>query len=185
MGMTEDFQCGNVRENYERPCKRPYTSTDGNPGSNYTSSPLPVPSKNPFVNSPVDGISPSGDFNIDKDQVMVFDRPMTTTLKTGRFARSGVCDFIRGDLPVAPNACQGWFSTPADPTALRKGALQAIAGENESSTVLNEFMKSYGYAGVAGAGVNMEDDVDHQYTAYEMAQKSKGVANNTISVTNF
>jgi hypothetical protein len=191
MGITEDYQCKSapIRENYES-CTKPNVSymsgMQDYGGPNYTASPLPDIPKNPFINVPIDGISPAGEIDsFNGSPVMVFDRPMTTSLKPGRFAQRGVCDFIRGDLPVAPNPCQGWFSTPADPTALRKGALQAIAGENESSTVLNKFMKIYGDNSGVGSGVNLADPVDMQYTAYEMTEKNKGMCNNTLSVSSF
>ena len=71
-------------------------------------------------------------------EVMVYDRPMTTTLKVGRFAGRGTRDLIRGDLPVAPSSHKGWFSTPADPSALSKGALQAMGGNGEAVDTMNK-----------------------------------------------
>lgn len=194
MGITEDYQYKpSIRENYQDKgsCSKPSFSymsgIQDNVGPNYTSSPLPTPEKNPYINVPVDGLEPVGYLNdaFNNEEVMVFDRVMTTTLKPGRFRRSGVCDLIRGDLPVAPNNHSGWFATPADPTALQKGALQAIAGENDSSTVMNKFQQMYGDASRIGSGVNLEYPVDNQYTAYEMTQNYKGVGNNTLSVSSF
>jgi hypothetical protein len=192
MGVTENFQAQprQVRENYENSsqCGRP-TSSYMSPvseyvGSNYTATPLPKGEE--MVNHPADNLALAGSLDLfDGKEVMVFDRPMTTTMKVGRFAGRGTRDLIRGDLPVAPNTHCGWFSTPADPSALTKGALQAIAGENESSSVLNKFMEMYGDASNVGSGVNLADKPDMQYTAYEMTNKKQGVCGNTVSVTNF
>ena len=195
MGITEDYQCKKtpIRENFvdNATCTRaqtPYMSPVADyVGQNYTAGSMPTATMNPYVNSPLDGISAAGDLSdpFNGKEVMVFDRPMTTTLKVGRFAARGCRDLIRGDLPCAPNTHQGWFSTPADPTALSKGALQAIAGVNENSTVLNKFMEIYGDASGVGAGVNLADNVDYQYTAYEMTNQNQGVCNNTVSVSSF
>ena len=197
MGVTEDYQCQKqapaaLRENYvEATCNKPSTPymspVEDYVGPNYSATPRPTPVMNPFINSPVDGISQDGFLQdpFNGKEVMVFDRPMTTTLKVGRFAARGCRDLIRGDLPCAPNTHQGWFSTPADPTALSKGALQAIAGSNESSNVLNKFMEIYGDASGVGAGVNLADPVNYQYTAYEMTNNNQGVCDNTVSVSSF
>jgi len=195
MGVTEDYQCKKqpIRENYvnaSATCtpQTPYMSNVSDMvGPNYSASPVPAPTMSQFLNSPADGITQAGEMEdpFNGKEVMVFDRPMTTTLKVGRFAARGCRDLIRGDLPVAPNSHQGWFSTPADPTALSKGALQAIAGTNESSSVLNKFMEIYGDGSGVGAGVNLADPVDYQYTAYEMTNKNQGVCNNTVSVSSF
>ena len=155
-------------------------------GPNYSASPKKI-TLDKFINSPMDGISPAGELMdpFNGKEVMVFDRPMTTTLKVGRFSGRGTRDLIRGDLPVAPNSHKGWFSTPADPSALSKGALQAMGGESESTSVMNKFMELYGDASGVGSGVNLEDPVDQQYTAYEMTMKNQGVCNNTVNVTSF
>lgn len=193
MGITDSYQCNRtpVRENYEAPqstCaqpSKPYMSGEVL-GSNYSASPRQM-TMDKYINAPEDGLAMAGEMKdpFDGKEVMVFDRAITTTLKVGRFAGRGTRDLIRGDLPVAPNTHQGWFSTPADPTALSKGALQAIAGENENSTTLNKFMEIYGDNSGVGAGVNLEYPVDYQYTAYEMTNKNQGVCNNTISVQSF
>jgi len=116
---------------------------------------------------------------------MVYDRPMTTTLKVGRFAGRGTRDLIRGDLPVAPSSHKGWFSTPADPSSLTKGALQAMGGNGEAVDTMNKFMKIYGDASGVGSGVNLNDSVDYQYTAYEMTNNRQGLNDNTINVLTF
>ncbi len=197
MGITENFQQKQpLRENYQQPtfdnsnqqCGKPTVSymspVSDYVGPAYTSSPLPK--QEMVINHPQDNLAQAGELNIfDDKEVMIFDRPMTTTLKVGRFAGRGTRDLIRGDLPVAPNNHSGWFSTPADPSALSKGALQAIAGENESSSVLNKFMEIYGDVSGVGAGVNLDIPVDYQYTPYEMTNKTVGTCNNTVSVTNF
>ena len=194
MGITENFQTQSqprqVRENYQNSseCGKPVASymspVSEYVGSNYTATPLPAGEQ--MLNSPADNLALAGSLDLfDGKEVMVFDRPMTTTMKVGRFAGRGTRDLIRGDLPVAPNTHCGWFSTPADPSALTKGALQAIAGENESSSVLNKFMEMYGDASNIGSGVNLADKPDMQYTAYEMTNKKQGVCGNTVSVTNF
>lgn len=195
MGVTEDYQCNrSIRENYTTPTRScmnsvPYTPSpalDAVP-VNYSASPKPpaVMSKE-FVH-PEDNLANDGNLMdpFDGKEVMVFDRPMTTTLKVGRFAARGCRDLIRGDLPCAPNTHQGWFSTPADPTALSKGALQVMGGNSESTTTMNKFMEIYGDASGVGSGVNLADKPDYQYTAYEMTNKNQGVCNNTISVSSF
>ena len=121
----------------------------------------------------------------DGKEVMIYDRPMTTTLKVGRFAGRGTRDLIRGDLPIAPSSHTGWFSTPADPSALTKGALQAMGGESESTKTMNSFMKIYGDVSNVGSGVNLNDPVDYQYTAYEMTNNRQGLNDNTIKVVYF
>ena len=193
MGITENFQCKQqpIRENYETStCVKaatPYMSPSPDMvGPNYSASPKKV-TLDKFLNAPMDGISPAGDLMdpFNGKEVMVFDRPMTTTLKVGRFSGRGTRDLIRGDLPVAPNSHKGWFSTPADPSALSKGALQAMGGESESTSVMNKFMELYGDASGVGSGVNLEDPVDQQYTAYEMTMKNQGVCDNTVSVSRF
>jgi hypothetical protein len=194
MGLTDDYQCNkSVRENYIPPqtCAKPQTPymspVADYVGPAYTASPLPPPvmSKN-FVH-PEDNLAQDGALMdpFDGKEVMVFDRPMTTTLKVGRFAGRGTRDLIRGDLPCAPNTHQGWFSTPADPTSLSKGALQVIGGDSESTTTMNKFMEIYGDASGVGSGVNLADKPDYQYTAYEMTHKNQGVCNNTVSVSSF
>jgi hypothetical protein len=153
----------------------------------YTASPVPKPTMNTSFQVPEDDLSKAGKIAdpLSGNEVMVFDRPMTTTLKVGRFAARGCRDLIRGDLPCAPNTHQGWFATPADPSALSKGALQAIGGESESTKVMNKFMEIYGDASGVGSGVNLADPVSNQYTAYEMTMKNKGVCENTVSVQSF
>jgi len=193
MGVTEDYQCNkSVRENYvPQTCTQaatPYMSPVADyVGPAYTATPMtnPVMSKN-FVH-PEDNMAKDGNLMdpFDGKEVMVFDRPMTTTLKVGRFAGRGTRDLIRGDLPCAPNTHQGWFSTPADPTALSKGALQVIGGDSESTTTMNKFMELYGDGSGVGSGVNLADKPDYQYTAYEMTHKNQGVCNNTVSVSSF
>jgi hypothetical protein len=196
MGVTEDYQCnksGPIRENYTPPqtCMKaatPYMSPVAEyPGSAYTASPLPAAVMSKDFVHPEDNLAKSGDLMdpFDGKEVMVFDRPMTTTLKVGRFAGRGTRDLIRGDLPCAPNTHQGWFSTPADPSALSKGALQVMGGDSESTTTMNKFMEIYGDASGIGSGVNLADKPDYQYTAYEMTHKKQGVCNNTVSVSSF
>ena len=193
MGVTSDYQCNSVRENYvsSAACTQPQAPYMNFPtdyvGNNYSATPLPphVAPKDPY--HPADNLAKDGMLldPFDGKEVMIFDRPMTTTLKVGRFAARGCRDLIRGDLPVLPNAMKGWFSTPADPSALSKGALQAMGGESESTTTMNKFMEMYGDVSGVGSGVNLADPVSTQYTAYEMTNKAQGVCNNTISVTNF
>ena len=193
MGITENFQQrpSSTRENYETSAtcgtpNIPYMSSNSNypyPGPNYSAT--PIPKAEMVLNHPEDNLAKAGEVNIFGEEVMVFDRPMTTTLKVGRFAGRGTRDLIRGDLPVAPNTHCGWFSTPADPSALSKGALQAIAGENESSTVLNKFMEIYGDVSSIGAGVNLNDPNDSQYTALEMITNANGTCGNTVQVNTF
>jgi len=193
MGVTEDYQCNSVRENYMPPatCAQPQHPYMHLPeeyvGSNYSATPMKAPVMSKDFMNPPDNLAKDGMLldPFDGKEVMVFDRPMTTTLKVGRFAGRGTRDLIRGDLPVAPSAHKGWFSTPADPTALSKGALQAIGGDSESTTVMNKFMEMYGDVSGVGSGVNLADPVSTQYTAYEMTNKAQGVCNNTVSVTNF
>lgn len=193
MGVTEDYQCNrSIRENYvPQTCMNastPYMSpVEDYVGPSYSATPMPpaVMSKD-FVH-PEDNLANDGNLMdpFDGKEVMVFDRPMTTTLKVGRFAARGCRDLIRGDLPCAPNTHQGWFSTPADPTALSKGALQVMGGNSESTTTMNKFMEMYGDGSGVGSGVNLADKPDYQYTAYEMTNKKQGVCNNTISVSSF
>jgi hypothetical protein len=196
MGVTEDYQCnksGPVRENYTPPqtCTKPSTPymspVAEYPGSAYTASPLPAAVMSKDFVHPEDNLAKSGDLMdpFDGKEVMVFDRPMTTTLKVGRFAGRGTRDLIRGDLPCAPNTHQGWFSTPADPSGLTRGALQVMGGDSESTTTMNKFMEIYGDASGIGSGVNLADKPDYQYTAYEMTHKKQGVCNNTVSVSSF
>ena len=192
MGITENFQCKQpIRENFETStCVKahvPYMSANSEMvGPNYSASPKKV-ALDTFINAPMDGISPAGELMdpFNGKEVMVFDRPMTTTLKVGRFSGRGTRDLIRGDLPVAPNSHKGWFSTPADPSALSKGALQAMGGDSESTHVMKKFMELYGDASGVGSGVNLEDPVDQQYTAYEMTMNNQGVCGNTVNVTSF
>ena len=190
MGVTDDFQCNkSVRENYST-CKPPTPYMPQNAdyvGSNYSSSPLPKPVMMTDFIHPEDNLAKGGGLMdpFDGKEVMVFDRPMTTTLKVGRFAGRGTRDLIRGDLPCAPNTHQGWFSTPADPTALSKGALQVMGGDSESTTTMNKFMEIYGDGSGVGSGINLADKPDYQYTAYEMTHKNQGVCNNTVSVSSF
>jgi len=191
MGVTSDYQCNSIRENYvpTATCTQPQSTYANFPsdyvGSNYSSSPLPPPVVS--KDYPADNLAKDGMLldPFDGKEVMIFDRPMTTTLKVGRFAARGCRDLIRGDLPVLPNTHKGWFSTPADPTALSKGALQAMGGDSESTTTMNKFMEMYGDISGVGSGVNLADPVSTQYTAYEMTNKAQGACNNTISVTNF
>lgn len=196
MGITENFQEKRqtpVREDYNsrEMCNKPqhpYMSSNVyEVPAGYTASPLPKPVMNTQFQVPEDNLSKAGNISdpLSGNEVMVFDRPMTTTLKVGRFALKGCRDLIRGDLPVAPNNHQGWFATPADPSALSKGALQAIGGESESTKVMNKFMEIYGDASGVGSGVNLSDPVSNQYTAYEMTMKNKGVCENTVSVQSF
>ena len=195
MGITENFQCNKpTRENYvnqTQSCKSvpvPYSSNaNANPGPNYSASPLPAPKLNPNTNAPMDGISDAGVLKdpFEGKDVMIFDRPMTTTLKVGRFAGRGTRDLIRGDLPCAPDTHRGWFSSPGNPADLTKGALQVMGGESESTRVMNEFMKIYGDDSNLGSGVNLEDEVSKQYTALDMVTKSSGVAGNTVRVQAF
>lgn len=188
IGVTENFQENKrIQENYNN-TPVPYMNNKQNTvPPNFVEGKLPNQINNKNVKMPSDNLFKSDSFvdPFEGKEVMVFDRPMTTTLKVGRFALSGCRDLIRGDLPVAPNNCKGWFQTPADPSALSKGALQAIAGENESSSVLNKFMEQYGDCSGVGSGVNLSDDVSNQYTAYEMVMNNKGLGNNTLSVQNF
>lgn len=178
MGVADDYQCnGSIRENYG-------ASGDMEVAPNFSAAPLKATPVNPQY--PADNLAPAGVLDdFDGKEVMVFDRPMTTTLKVGRFARSGTRDLIRGDLPCAPNPHTGWFSTPADPTALSKGALQVMGGDSESTTTMNKFMEIYGDTTGVGSGVNLADVPDYQYTAYEMTNRADGVCKNTVSVTNF
>jgi hypothetical protein len=193
MGVTEDYQCNkSVRENYvPQTCTKaatPYMSPVADyVGPAYTATPMPNPVMSKDFVHPEDNMAKDGNLMdpFDGKEVMVFDRPMTTTLKVGRFAGRGTRDLIRGDLPCAPNTHQGWFSTPADPTALSKGALQVIGGDSESTTTMNKFMELYGDGSGVGSGVNLADKPDYQYTAYEMTHKNQGVCNNTVSVSSF
>lgn len=194
MGVTDDYQCNrSIREDFttQSSCANPPAPYMNLPedyvGQNYSATPIPAPVMSKDFKHPFDNIAQDGMIAdpFDGKEVMIFDRPMTTTLKVGRFAGRGTRDLIRGDLPCAPNTHQGWFSTPADPTALSKGALQAIGGESESTTTMNKFMEMYGDVSGVGSGVNLADPVSTQYTAYEMTNKAQGVCNNTISVTNF
>ena len=174
MGITDNFQNKNIRENYTV-----------NP--NYSSSPLPKQEVNQNFNYPENDLLAAGEMKdpFDGKEVMIYDRPMTTTLKVGRFAGRGTRDLIRGDLPIAPSSHTGWFSTPADPSALTKGALQAMGGESESTKTMNSFMKIYGDVSNVGSGVNLNDPVDYQYTAYEMTNNRQGLNDNTINVLSF
>jgi hypothetical protein len=186
MGVADDYQCnGSIRENYGvSKSSLPTESGDLEVALNYSAAPLKATPVNPQY--PADNLAPAGVLDdFDGKEVMVFDRPMTTTLKVGRFARSGTRDLIRGDLPCAPNPHTGWFSTPADPTALSKGALQVMGGDSESTTTMNKFMEIYGDTTGVGSGVNLADVPDYQYTAYEMTNRADGVCKNTVSVTNF
>lgn len=187
MGVADDYQCnGSIRENYgTSSIKTDFgVEPDMIAPPNYSSVPVKVDKPNPQY--PKDNLAPAGVLDgFDGKEVMVFDRPMTTTLKVGRFAGRGTRDLIRGDLPCAPNPHTGWFSTPADPTALSKGALQVMGGDSESTTTMNKFMEIYGDASGVGSGVNLADVPDYQYTAYEMTNKASGVCKNTVSVTNF
>jgi hypothetical protein len=176
MGITDNFQNRPTRENYQ-----PMMN------ANYTSSPLAKEEINKNFNYPENDLLAAGEMKdpFDGKEVMVYDRPMTTTLKVGRFAGRGTRDLIRGDLPVAPSSHTGWFSTPADPSALTKGALQAMGGESESTKTMNSFMKIYGDVSNVGSGVNLNDPVDYQYTAYEMTNNRQGLNDNTINVLTF
>jgi len=191
MGVTDEYQCNSsVRENYTPPatCVQPYpmlVKESGVVGPDYHAGDVQALEKNPNFNNPFGNIVEDGKLSMNGAEVMVFDRPMTTTLKVGRFAARGCRDLIRGDLPVAPNTCKGWFSTPADPTALSKGALQAMGGESESTSVMNKFMEMYGNVSNVGAGVNLADSVSTQYTAYEMTNKAQSPVSSTISVSSF
>lgn len=174
MGITDNFQNKSIRENYAPM------------NANYSSSPLEKEELNKNFNYPENDLLAAGEMKdpFDGKEVMVYDRPMTTTLKVGRFAGRGTRDLIRGDLPVAPGP-SGWFSTPADPSALTKGALQAMGGESESTKTMNSFMKIYGDVSNVGSGVNLNDNVDYQYTAYEMTNNRQGLNDNTINVLTF
>lgn len=193
MGVTEDYQCNrSVRENYvpqtRMNASTPYMSpVDDYVGPNYSATPKPPSQMSKDFIHPEDDLAQDGQLMdpFDGKEVMIFDRPMTTTLKVGRFAARGCRDLIRGDLPCAPNTHQGWFSTPADPSALSKGALQVMGGNSESTTTMNKFMEMYGDGSGVGSGVNLADKTDYQYTAYEMTNKNQGVCNNTISVSSF
>jgi len=176
MGITDNFQNKQIRENFE-----PMLS------ANYSASPVGKVELNKNFNYPENDLLKAGEMTdpFEGKEVMVYDRPMTTTLKVGRFAGRGTRDLIRGDLPVAPSSHKGWFSTPADPSALTKGALQAMGGNGEAVDTMNKFMKIYGDASGVGSGVNLNDSVDYQYTAYEMTNNRQGLNDNTINVLTF
>jgi len=196
MGMTDSYQCKRtpLTENYEAAMGKSVQfhapGTDVYPGPNYVAggkvanpplrSDFQVPENDMLPIGTID--NPLGD---GKD-VMVYDRPMTTTLKAGRFAGNGTRDLIRGDLPVMPDPSQkGWFQTPADPASLSTGALQAIAGVNEASTTLGNFVKMYGETSNIVGGVNNGYPVDNQYTSYDMLSMNNGMNGNTVNVTSF
>jgi len=176
MGITDNFQNKQIRENFE-PMLNP----------NYSSSPVGKVELNKNFNYPENDLLKAGEMAdpFEGKEVMVYDRPMTTTLKVGRFAGRGTRDLIRGDLPVAPSSHKGWFSTPADPSSLTKGALQAMGGNGEAVDTMNKFMKIYGDVSGVGSGVNLNDSVDYQYTAYEMTNNRQGLNDNTINVLTF
>jgi hypothetical protein len=176
MGITDNFQNKQIRENFA-----PMLN------ANYSSSPVGKVELNKNFNYPENDLLKAGEMTdpFEGKEVMVYDRPMTTTLKVGRFAGRGTRDLIRGDLPVAPSSHKGWFSTPADPSALTKGALQAMGGNGEAVDTMNKFMKIYGDASGVGSGVNLNDSVDYQYTAYEMTNNRQGLNDNTINVLTF
>lgn len=176
MGITDNFQNKQTRENFA-----PMLN------ANYSSSPVNKEDINKNFNHPENDLLKAGEMAdpFEGKEVMVYDRPMTTTLKVGRFAGRGTRDLIRGDLPVAPSSHKGWFSTPADPSSLTKGALQAMGGNGEAVDTMNKFMKLYGDASGVGSGVNLDDAVDYQYTAYEMTNNREGLNDNTVNVLTF
>lgn len=117
-------------------------------------------------------------------QVMVFDRPMTTTLKAGRTNMRGVIDYIRGDIPVCVDASQkGWFQASAKPTDLYTGSLAAIAGTNESTATLANMMKTYGSSMQTAGGINLSQYPSSQQTVpQQMLSMNTGAGGNTTVV---
>lgn len=119
-----------------------------------------------------DMLSASGE----PQQVMMFDRPMTTLLKPGRTSRTaGDVDRIRGDIIVCPqpNNYNNWFRAPAGPTDLTVGALQFLGGESATTTNLANFMKSYGSTS-SNVTSNMHTDVQVGMNNMTVGQSQAG-----------
>jgi len=119
-------------------------------------------------------------------QVMVYDRPYTTTLKAGRTNMPGVIDYIRGDLPICVDtSTQGWFSASGRPTDLFTGALSAIAGTNEAASVLTNMKATYGSLNKTGGGVSLDQQHNANYVPLQMANMNSGINGNNLSSTAF
>lgn len=108
------------------------------------------------------------------DQVFTFDRYMTVAGKTNgwRQRQSGTVDFIRGDIPIAPNVCSvGWFQSPQSPQFLTVGAVQQIT-DQVGGNATQQFIQSYGATSAAALGSN----VNTQFTPMHMALQATNPA---------
>ena len=208
MGITEAYSCKNG--NSQRPQTREgYMDMSPNSAGGFMgmkqdpSNPNPGPAfsvgnYNQMSNQGqclnpdnIDGI-PTGQLDMvtaggESQNVLIYDRPMTTTLKVGRFNQKGVVDMIRGDLPVCldPNQPKGWFTSPGNPANLTTGSLQAIAGTNESTLTMANFMKTYGNNSTCYGGADMSLPSSQQYVPMSMLQANTGNNGNTVSVLGF
>jgi len=72
------------------------------------------------------------------DEVVITDRIMYAPKKSRQ--REG-SDYIRGDLPICPNENIGWFNVSVNPLSdLNQGVLSHIAGRNEASQKLDDYV---------------------------------------------
>lgn len=194
MGLTENYDCKrtpvNIRENYIEKNTTPFMAPFSDPyqGPGYTAGGQVQLKKDPNVNYTPNDMAAIGTVEEplgDGQPIMTYTRAMTAVMKPGRFRQKGVADMIRGDIPIAPANCNGWFQTPADPTALTTGALAVMGGNNETTNDMAKFMKMYGDATNVFGGVNFDEKPDMQYTSMDMKPMNNGLNSANLSVSSF
>jgi hypothetical protein len=173
----------------------------GNTVENYHDNKKPLMSYNQAIssvynNNKVENISPNGfvggvndmtslDLDGAAQQEVSYDRLIFSTAKS-RLTAQG--DWIRGDLPIVPNAC-GWFSPSVNPARdLNRGALVAMAGENDTS---NKLIALVGAASALTAGTSAGGPTTLNYISPQSANKLNSLYNlsssqngSTIQVNN-
>jgi hypothetical protein len=207
MGITDKYMCPNGNN---QPIKEKYMNIPPNNAGGFMGMKIDPANPNPAFNSQagtygsyaasnyneasgtkscmdssiIDGI-PAGQIDMmsasgDSQNVMVFERPMTTTMKYGRLAYG--LDPIRGEIPIEPNRPQIFSNTPANPALLRSGALSVMSGVNEANTLGHAMAKRYGSTSSIYGGVNMSGQ---QYTPMDLLQAGSGINQNTPTVLAF
>jgi hypothetical protein len=95
-------------------------------------------------------------------QFKIYDRLITTTSVHGRNGQTNPADPIRGDLAILPTtqSC-GWFQSRfASPANLKTGALDVLAGANQTSGALAAIKSQYTSASTAAGGnIRTDDDM--------------------------
>ena len=104
-------------------------------------------------------------------QEVSYDRLVFSTAKS-RLTAQG--DWIRGDLPIVPNA-YGWFSPSVNPARdLNRGALVAMAGENDTS---NKLIALVGAASGLTASTSAGGPTTLNYISQPLANKMNSLYN--------